>query len=78
MVNLIQTAFWDGVLDEEETWQLVVLIPKGGGDYRVIVIVEVVWKAVEVILNRILPASVTYHNSLHGFRTGRGTGNETL
>ena len=33
-MDLVQTAFWDGVLAEEETWQTVVLILKGGGDYR--------------------------------------------
>ena len=34
VVELIQTAFWDGELAEEATWQAVVLIPKGKGDYR--------------------------------------------
>ena len=42
VVNLIQKAFWDRVLEDEETWQAVVLIPKGGGEYRSIVLVEVV------------------------------------
>ena len=50
-MNLIQTAFLYGVLEEEETWQAVVLIPKWVGDYRSIDLVEVVWKAVEVILD---------------------------
>ena len=31
VVELIQTAFWDGELAEEATCQAVVLIPKGGG-----------------------------------------------
>ena len=51
MANLIQTAFWDRVLEEEETWQAVVLVSKWGGDDRVIGLVEVVWKAVVLILN---------------------------
>ena len=34
VVELIQTAFWDGDLAKEVTWQAVVLIPKGKGDYR--------------------------------------------
>ena len=29
LVELIQTAFWEGDLVEEATWQAVVLIPKG-------------------------------------------------
>ena len=32
VVELVQTAFWDGDLAEEATWQTVVLIPKGKGD----------------------------------------------
>ena len=36
VVELIQTAFWEGVIAEEVTWQTVVLIPKGGGGYYVI------------------------------------------
>ena len=39
---------------------------------------EVVWNAVEVILNCRFTASITYHNSLHGFRSGRGTVTVTL
>ena len=31
---MIQTAFWEGELAEESTWQAVVLIPKGEKDYR--------------------------------------------
>ena len=29
VVDLVQSAFWDGKLTEEATWQVVVLIPKG-------------------------------------------------
>ena len=41
VVELIQTAFRDGELAEEATWQAVVLTPKGKGDYRGIGLVEV-------------------------------------
>ena len=77
-MELIQTAFWYGVLVEEATCQVVVLIAKGGNDYRIIGLVEVVWKVVAVILSFRFTASITYHNSLHGFRAGRGTGTATL
>ena len=33
-VDVVQTAFRDGHLAEEATWQVVVLIPKGKKDYR--------------------------------------------
>ena len=40
-------------------WQAVVLILKGEGDYCNIGIVEVVWKTVAAILNRLFTASIT-------------------
>ena len=55
-----------------------VLTQKGGGEYCGIGLVEVIWKAVAVILNRRLTAAITYHEFLHGFRTGRGTGTTNL
>ena len=78
VVELVQTAFRDGVLAEELTWQAVVLIPKGKKDYRGIGLVEVVWKVMAAILNRRFTSSITYHDDLHGFRAGRGTGTATL
>ena len=32
VVEIMQTAFQDGILAEEVTWQAAVLIPKGKGD----------------------------------------------
>ena len=57
---------------------MVILIPKGGGYYRVIGLVKVIWKAVAVILNRQFTATITYHDFLHGFRKVCGTGTATL
>ena len=39
---------------------------------------EVMWKVVAEILNRRLIAFITYHDFLHGFRAGCGTGTATL
>ena len=36
------------------------------------------WKVVAAILNLWLTASITFHDILHGFRAGRGTGTATL
>ena len=41
VVEITQTAFWEGKLVEEATWQTVVLIPKGKKEYRGIGLVEV-------------------------------------
>ena len=63
---------------EEYTWQVVVLIPKGGVYNRDIVLVEIVWKVVAVILNFRLIASIAFHKVLHGFQVVHGTGTATL
>ena len=55
-----------------------VLIPKGGGEYHGICLMEVIWKVVAVILNFCFTAAITYHDFLHRFRAGRGFGNATL
>ena len=39
---------------------------------------EVILEAVAVILNCRFTAAITYHNFLHGFRAGRGTGTTTF
>ena len=55
-----------------------VLIPKGKKEYRGIGLVEVTWKVLAAILHLWLTTEITYHDALHGFRAGRGTGVATL
>ena len=78
MVGITQTAFREGKLAEEATWQTVVLIPKGKREFSGVGLVEVTWKVVVVILHRRLTARIKFHDALHGFREGRGTGTATL
>ena len=78
VVEITQTAFREGKLAEEATWQTVVLIPKWKREFRGIGLVEVTWKVVAVILHRRLTAGITFHDALHGFREGCGTGTATL
>ena len=63
---------------EEATWQTVVLIQKERKEYRCIGLAEVMWKVVAAILHRRLTTAITYHDVLHSFRAGRGTGTATL
>ena len=77
-MDLARVAFGEGLLTEEATWQVVVLIPKGKYDYCDISLVEMMWKVVAVILNLRITASIAYHNSLHGLQAGRSTGTVTL
>ena len=78
VVALVQAAFQEGRLAEEATWKAVVLIPKGKGEYLSIGIVDVMWKVVAQILNFRIIYSINFHDFLHGFRAGRGTGTATL
>ena len=78
VVEMTQTAFREGKLAEEATWQTVVLIPKGKGEFRGIGLVEVTWKVVAVILHRRLTTGIQLHGALHRFREGRGTGTASL
>ena len=78
-VAIMQEAFHDGTLSKESIWQIVVLIPKEAiRDFRGVVLVEVLWKAVTSLLNRRLTAAITFHDVLHGFWAGRGTGTVAL
>ncbi len=54
-----------------------VLLPKGGGDYHVIGLLEPLWKVVERIMDRQLNA-LLLHEALHGCRNGHGTGTAIL
>ena len=67
VVELTQTAFREGKLAKEVTWQAMVMITKGKGEFRGIVLVEVVWKLLTLILHRRL-AAIKLHDVLHGFR----------
>ena len=51
---------------------------EGGGGYRGIVLVEVILKAMAMIINSRFAAAITYHNFLHRFRASRVTETATL
>ena len=55
-----------------------VFLPKRMGLYWGIGLVEVVYKVCVSVVNFWLKRSVTLHDSLHGFRSGMGTGTDTL
>ena len=54
-------------------WVVTVLIPKGGGDYCGIVLLEPIWKVMEWVIDKRLEV-IALHDSLHGYCNGRGTG----
>ena len=78
-VELVQAKYRNVNLAKEGMWNTVVLILKGGGRYfRGIGLVEILWKTATVIINWRFASAIGYHNTLHGFREGRGTGTSNL
>ena len=54
-----------------------VLIIKGGGEYRGIGLVELIWNFRASIMNNRLRSAINLHDALHGFRQGREAGTMT-
>ena len=78
VVELDQMAFRGGIIVTNCTWQTVVLLPKGNGEFREISLVEVLWKTVSGAINHRIVAEIIYHDIIHGFWEGRGTGTASL
>ena len=79
VVAIIQAALRVGELTVSCAWQTLVMTPKGGGtDFRGVVLMEVLWKAISGIINLWLSYSVQFHDALHGFSAGREMGTATM
>ena len=75
---IIQATWRGGEFAASCAWQTVVMIPKGGStDFRGIGLVVVLWKAIYGIINHQMLSSIHFHDVLHGFCAGRGTGTTT-
>jgi len=72
-MRLLQHVWNTGEIPRQMLLSVVVLIPKGGNDYRGIGLLEVAWKVLEGVLDGRLK-EVKLHDALHGFRQKRGCG----
>jgi hypothetical protein len=70
---LIQAIWERGCVSDQMTWEIIVLVPKGGGDYRGIGLLEPFWKVVEKIMVWQL-SLIKFHDCLHGGLPKQGTG----
>ncbi len=52
LVRLIQEVWRTGHILLQLRWVIVILIPKGGGDYQGVGLLEPIWKVIELILDR--------------------------
>ena len=78
VVRIVQVVFRYKTVPVEIVWVKMVLILKEEGGYRGIGLVEVLWKFCVVVVNCRLKSSGVLHDTLHVFRTGRGTATATL
>jgi len=76
-VELIQAVWERGEIPEQMSWMIVVLLPKGGGDYRGIGLLDPFWKVVEKIMVCRL-GSIEFHPCLHRGLPKRGMGTATI
>ncbi len=72
-VRLMQAVWESGTVPTQMSWMIIVLLPKGGGDYRGIGLLNPMWKAMEKIMMARLSV-IKLHDSLHGGLPRRGTG----
>ena len=76
-VWLMQVIWEQGCMPEQMKWEIIILLPKGGGDYRGIGLLDPFWKVVEKIMVAQF-LSIKFHDSLHGGLAKRGTGTATI
>ena len=75
VLELVELAFTGQPLPRSFGIGILVLIPKGVPDqYRGIALLEVIYKLISAIINQRLAAKITFHDTVHGFCQGRGTG----
>jgi hypothetical protein len=76
-LELIQ-VIWDwGEIPKQMSWMVIVLLPKGGGNFRGIGLLDLCWKVVEKLMVRRM-AIIEFHPSLHGGLPKRGMGMATI
>jgi hypothetical protein len=76
-LGLIQTIWDRGEIPEQMSWMVIVLLPKGGGNFRGIGLLDPCWKVVEKIMVCQM-AIIEFDPSLHGGQPKRGTGTATI
>ena len=76
-VQLIKLIFEKGELPTQMLWVVIVLLPKGNGDYCGIGLIERFQKVFQIVMGVRLQ-SIELHYCLHGFLAERGTGTATL
>jgi hypothetical protein len=72
-VALLQMVWERGSVPTQMTWMITILLPKGGGDYCGIGLLNPIWKVVEKVMVARLSV-IELHDCLHSRLLHRGTG----
>ncbi len=76
-LRMIQAIWERGCVPDQMTWEIIVLLPKGGGNNCGIGLLEPFWKVVEKIMVWQL-SSIDFHDCLHGGLPKWGTGTASI
>ena len=72
-VQLLQAVWESGTIPTQMTWMIIILLPKGGGNYHGIGLLDPIWKVIEKVMVARLSV-IKLHDCLHGGLPCRGTG----
>ncbi len=72
-VTLLRAVWESGTVPTQMTWMIIILLPKGGGDYCGIGLLDPIWKVVEKVMVARFSV-IKLHDCLHGRLPQRGTG----
>jgi hypothetical protein len=72
-VALLQAVWEHGSVPTQMTWMIIILLPKGGGDYCGISLLDPIWKVIEKVMVARLSV-IKLHDCLHSGLPRRGTG----
>jgi hypothetical protein len=78
LVTTIQHIFRTGEVPQRLSYSNLVIIPKSDGGFRGIGLLEPIWKVISTIIKDRCNESITFDDSLHGFRSERGTSTAIL
>ena len=76
-IKVMQAVWEQGSASEQIRWEIIVVLPKDGGDYHGIGLLEPYWKVVEKIMVAQL-ALIKFHDCLHGRLSNWGAGTATI
>ena len=76
-IQLVQAVWTHGNIPRQLLWSIAMLIPKGGGDYRGIRLLEPIWKVLKWSMGHQLD-KIKLHDCLHGCCANRGTGTAVI